>query len=821
MSIKRVLVLVLALVMTVSAFAPSVAAVFNPETHHEHLEEKLNDPELVAKYEELKATVEYVAKDIEENHEEYYANGYAYAKENGYIDGAIEAIKVALETIPEIDLEGVGMTEELRATLETELDALVPTLEKLLVILESEEISEFDGFVNAALTLEGDLYLHMNNIYAILEQGSIDLNQFILVPAFYEGLRILEEEVIPAVEAAVEAFVQAVVDHVVEKLTPYYEKVVEVIGIARDTYERLVATIVKINLYVENAIDTVIATYNALVAKILEINVSIEEAIYFAVELYNGVIETVVNINNAVEKAPAAVKTFAEYVEAEITAYVTAIVNYLEAVNYGALNGNYELKNESLYVSLGYSPFGEELAEKLNLVNKYYAFELNEEYTDVLAGADLVTIKVDGDEFFNFTTTQIAGKAAEIVNSNEKLVSLYEHPVIGGYVKDFIAGYGIDTDAEAIDLDWSLYLNAEQQAALAEALAIVKANLIEQGVPEYYYIDLDPMVQQALEENGIAGLPGISIDIEPIEVPVADIVVYGIESSLYAYARYAHDLDELLDGIYAVAPEATVVLVGIDNPLAGLEMLLGDLNVNGVDFEDCVEGFEVVVQAFNLQLYLAGVKNENTIFVLENDADAIYEALHVYCDHVYDNCVDTDCNRCLEERVAPGHSFTNYVVQVRPTCAKEGSETAVCDNCDETHTRSIAMTAHTWKDATCTSPRTCTVCKTTQGTTIAHDYSKATCTEAKRCNVCGKVQGEPNGHKYGNWEIIEEATLFNAGSRKHTCRVCGHVETEVIPKVEPRYTVAEIVVTILAAIVFSVTVIALIARRLRKKDLIK
>ena len=271
MTFRRVLVMVMAVIMMVSACAPSVLAGYRPETKHEHLDDVLNDPELIAKYEEIKATVEYVAKDIEENHEEYYANGYAYALENGYIGTAIEVIEVMLEVLPTVELEGVEMTDEFREDLEAELDALVPTLEKLLAILESGEASEFDGFVEAALTLEGDLYTHLNNIYAILEQASIDINQLILVPAFYEALRVLEEEVIPALEAAINAYVDAVVDYVVEALTPYYNAVVKAIGIAKDTYELLVETIVKINLFVENTIDTVIDTYNALVAKLAEI----------------------------------------------------------------------------------------------------------------------------------------------------------------------------------------------------------------------------------------------------------------------------------------------------------------------------------------------------------------------------------------------------------------------------------------------------------------------------------------------------------------------------------------------------------------------
>ena len=79
MTLKRVLVLVMALVMVVSTCATPVLAAFNPETHHEHLHDVIDNPEYKEQYEEIKSTVEDIVKDIEENHEEYYSNGYEYA----------------------------------------------------------------------------------------------------------------------------------------------------------------------------------------------------------------------------------------------------------------------------------------------------------------------------------------------------------------------------------------------------------------------------------------------------------------------------------------------------------------------------------------------------------------------------------------------------------------------------------------------------------------------------------------------------------------------------------------------------------------------
>ena len=118
MKLKRVLVLVMAAVMMLTTCVTPVLAAWTPETHKEHIEEIVNDPELQAKYEEIKTTIEYVVKDIEENHEEYYAEGYAYAYENGYIGTAIDVIETLLEKLPEIDLEGVDMEEDMREAQE-------------------------------------------------------------------------------------------------------------------------------------------------------------------------------------------------------------------------------------------------------------------------------------------------------------------------------------------------------------------------------------------------------------------------------------------------------------------------------------------------------------------------------------------------------------------------------------------------------------------------------------------------------------------------------------------------------------------------------
>ena len=50
---------------------------------------------------------------------------------------------------------------------------------------------------------------------------------------------------------------------------------------------------------------------------------------------------------------------------------------------------------------------------------------------------------------------------------------------------------------------------------------------------------------------------------------------------------------------------------------------------------------------------------------------------------------------------------------------------------------------HTWVEATCTEPKTCSECGETEGEALGHQFSEATYWAAPTCSVCGAVEGEP------------------------------------------------------------------------------
>lgn len=55
---------------------------------------------------------------------------------------------------------------------------------------------------------------------------------------------------------------------------------------------------------------------------------------------------------------------------------------------------------------------------------------------------------------------------------------------------------------------------------------------------------------------------------------------------------------------------------------------------------------------------------------------------------------------------------------------------------------------HTWVNATCESPKSCSVCGTTEGDPLGHTWVSATCTTPKTCSVCGDTLGSTASHNY-------------------------------------------------------------------------
>ncbi len=55
---------------------------------------------------------------------------------------------------------------------------------------------------------------------------------------------------------------------------------------------------------------------------------------------------------------------------------------------------------------------------------------------------------------------------------------------------------------------------------------------------------------------------------------------------------------------------------------------------------------------------------------------------------------------------------------------------------------------HIWKSATCTAPKTCSLCDETTGVSLGHSWVDATCTSPKTCSACEEIEGSSLGHSW-------------------------------------------------------------------------
>ena len=107
------------------------------------------------------------------------------------------------------------------------------------------------------------------------------------------------------------------------------------------------------------------------------------------------------------------------------------------------------------------------------------------------------------------------------------------------------------------------------------------------------------------------------------------------------------------------------------------------------------------------------------------------------------------------------------------------TEPKTCTLCGETEGEALG---HKWSSATCASPKTCVRCGMTEGEALGHDWIEATCTEPKTCHRCGTTEGEATGHTYTEWQVKTNATCKQEGLEVRTCEACGQEETREISK---------------------------------------
>ncbi|MBQ8267575.1 MAG: CotH kinase family protein [Clostridia bacterium] len=131
------------------------------------------------------------------------------------------------------------------------------------------------------------------------------------------------------------------------------------------------------------------------------------------------------------------------------------------------------------------------------------------------------------------------------------------------------------------------------------------------------------------------------------------------------------------------------------------------------------------------------------------------------------------------------HSYKKATCTTPKTCTKCGKTKGDANG-------------HEFSDATCTAPKTCTVCKKTSGKALGHSYADATCSSPKTCNRCNATNGSALGHSYIDATCTAPTTCAKCGktrgsalghsyvagecTRKNNGKICGDYSESYCPK---------------------------------------
>ena len=172
--------------------------------------------------------------------------------------------------------------------------------------------------------------------------------------------------------------------------------------------------------------------------------------------------------------------------------------------------------------------------------------------------------------------------------------------------------------------------------------------------------------------------------------------------------------------------------------------------------------------SFTYKYDVGYVKNDRTMTVTVN----LTEHIHSFSDwqvRTPASCTEPgeefrSC-ACGEEETRSidplGHSFTNYVYDNNAACTTDGTETAKCDRCDATDTRTAAGTAtgHTFSDWQVRTPASCTE--------SGEEFRSCACGEEETRSI------DPLGHDFaGEWTTDTPASCTEPGSKSHHCTRC-------------------------------------------------
>ncbi len=382
--------------------------------------------------------------------------------------------------------------------------------------------------------------------------------------------------------------------------------------------------------------------------------------------------------------------------------------------------GNYTRTDSSHYVAITGESFAyaELLAHELNLDPDTQFSHMTWDALDdaALARADLITVGYDEARISAFATGQLAAYVAEYMDVELRAdLKAYLYRALGRILdNDAIAQFETAADerldgilAEKLfadrvkqDMDWAALLGDEGDAFVRRQLANVRKSLISSGIPETYVHTVDVVELLVEADVGIkAGKLYEWLEEDAyfhVEIPVADALMYSLESYLYSLISLQKDYADLITHLRDVNPHATMILLGQFNSYAGVELSWGD-KVISLD-----RLYGTVAMGLSLTPLMCALLNSNVTYVdiaatetIYTAAGGAYDRMDLLTDPALTYPSEAGHAYILQQimeamNVTCEHVYGDWTVTVEPTPEAEGTEARICSACGHTESRSVA-----------------------------------------------------------------------------------------------------------------------------------
>ena len=358
--------------------------------------------------------------------------------------------------------------------------------------------------------------------------------------------------------------------------------------------------------------EALILAYFELLKAELGITAEDEAKVAEFAEIAVDIIDIVKNTSK--EDVKAAVDEYLEGLKAEFTLEFAKLGHkHYEGNNYVAIGGDTLFgtgitRQDKLYSEL--------VSEALGIENGAVVAQeklLAAEVADLvmsnaqnIAAADLITYQLDASSFVN-----------GIFSDEDVDWSKY----IDAEVSELFNAV-IEEATEILTADWAAYANAELDEVLAEVLPEVQA-----AVAEYVALDIDEEKIDAIISLGISSVKN-AIDLINAEKDEAyanvvaeingidDMVIDFAEKIAYTVVSFTVESVKAVETIQTINPEATLLVVGMYNPLSGLEVVVEGETYN------VGEMAEYVIDVTNAFYYAYAAINKDFAFVDVSDAEA-------------------------------------------------------------------------------------------------------------------------------------------------------------------------------------------------------